>query len=1225
MRKSVPGIVLKYLKADTSAKRQAFLDAHPELLGPAADAELIRLIDLARTSGQADIAMKLQLCRNDLAQARAARRTGPPDPGPASSGGGAPPPVPAAARPLLAQLTELGPEPDPGRQAALLRQLMPMISEDAHRELWLALQCALGNALANLARQGDPGIIEEAISALETVREALPPDAAGKRRMSGHQLGGLYLQRQAGSPGENIERTIRCLSEAVSPGDEQLPSRERAGAQAGLAEAYLRRTDGNRAGNIERAIEYLHAAAETFTQESFPAEWAALQVDLGAAYRERLTGDQEENTERAIRHCQAALAPNILARDSMEYARALNGLGLAYGQRFGESREKNLERAIGCFLGAQEILSALGRDAEYAAAAHNLGWAYIQRIAGNPAENIESALGCLQDALSTRVRLGMAAEAAEARHALGSAYLIRGRGERAQNFELAISEFREAEAAFMSLPSARHVALVQLVLGQAYANRVLGDREDNLRQAVACLKAALTAFADQGMVLEQAGALSGLGNAVAEQNAPDRAPALRSAIGYHRQALAVLSTHGGSPDARARALNNLGTAYLERSSVQEDDLGSAISCFTQSLAAGTAQTSPLEQAQTRYNLGVAHAARAALDHPDDLRDAITQFTAALREFSAIGFAPGQRACAQALGDAYARLGGHWPDAVTAYTVALDAADEMYASSLARAAREAELEEAKGLHARAAYAMAMTGDLEQAVVTLELGRARGLGESLARDTAELADIDSQLADEFTGAAAELRELESTDWGRVGRARAAAGLLPAGQPGDSNQGSGRLRQQLEAARTRLLAAIRQIRDLEGHSRFLMPPRFGDIAELVSQAGPVAYLAATVTGSLTLLLTNRGGTQERPLVERIGEAQEPLTSEALTALLIRRNSDGDVTGGYLPAQAGIAVTDGEFEDELAGLLPALGERLIAPLARALARDQAGNVVLIACGLLGLLPLHAATYRAGRTVRCLLDDFAVSYVPSARVLATARSMLPAEPAVSPVLAGVGDPAGGTPLEFSRAELAGISAYFREPRVFYGEEATRSALLSAAAGADYVHFSCHGRFDPTAPRDSALMLAGPGLPDPLTLSDVVSARPFAAARLVVASACETAVTDFTGLPDESIGLPAGFLQGGTPAMVGTLWSVADISTALLITRFFEFHLGCGDQAGDGALAPDKALRRAQRWLARATSGQLEDYVSRHDALADAARWLPAHEQPFSHPYFWAPFVLVGA
>jgi len=320
-------------------------------------------------------------------------------------------------------------------------------------------------------------------------------------------------------------------------------------------------------------------------------------------------------------------------------ARALNGLGLAYGQRFGESREKNLERAIGCFLGAQEILSALGRDAEYAAAAHNLGWAYIQRIAGNPAENIESALGCLQDALRTRVRLGMAAEAAEARHALGSAYLIRGRGERAQNFELAISEFREAEAAFMSLPSARHVALVQLVLGQAYANRVLGDREDNLRQAVACLKAALTAFADQGMVLEQAGALSGLGNAVAEQNAPDRAAALRSAIGYHRQALAVLSTHGGSPDARARALNNLGTAYLERSSVQEDDLGSAISCFTQSLAAGTAQTSPLEQAQTRYNLGVAHAARAALDHPDDLRDAITQFTAALREFSAIGFAP----------------------------------------------------------------------------------------------------------------------------------------------------------------------------------------------------------------------------------------------------------------------------------------------------------------------------------------------------------------------------------------------------------------------------------------------------------------------------------------------------------------------------------------------------------------------------------------------------------
>ena len=45
-----------------------------------------------------------------------------------------------------------------------------------------------------------------------------------------------------------------------------------------------------------------------------------------------------------------------------------------------------------------------------------------------------------------------------------------------------------------------------------------------------------------------------------------------------------------------------------------------------------------------------------------------------------------------------------------------------------------------------------------------------------------------------------------------------------------------------------------------------------------------------------------------------------------------------------------------------------------------------LIACGLLGLLPLHAASYQRGQEIRCLLSDYAVAYAPSARVLDATR-----------------------------------------------------------------------------------------------------------------------------------------------------------------------------------------------------------------------------------------------
>jgi CHAT domain-containing protein len=116
------------------------------------------------------------------------------------------------------------------------------------------------------------------------------------------------------------------------------------------------------------------------------------------------------------------------------------------------------------------------------------------------------------------------------------------------------------------------------------------------------------------------------------------------------------------------------------------------------------------------------------------------------------------------------------------------------------------------------------------------------------------------------------------------------------------------------------------------------------------------------------------------------------------------------------------------------------------------------------------------------------------------------------------------------------------------------------------------------------------------------------------------AVTDFARLLEDAIGFLAGLLQAGVPGVVGTLWPVNDLSTALLMIKFYEYHL-CGDaRAGEGPMPPASALRKAQLWLKEATNADLAEVLPSPFEYATKKQ-----EKPFTHPYHWAPFVFHGA
>lgn len=595
-----------------------------------------------------------------------------------------------------------------------------------------------------------------------------------------------------------------------------------------------------------------------------------------------------------------------------------------------------------------------------------------------------------------------------------------------------------------------------------------------------------------------------------------------------------------------------------------------------------------------YNLGRTLQQRHdLLGRPEDAMGA----TAAFREACQSGFDYSLEwalGAATAWGEWAERL-GDWPQAAEAYDFGLQAINALYETQLLAESQASWLREARDLAARAAYVQARNGQLEQAVVAIEHGRARALNDALTRQEALREAIPAADREALQALMGSIEVLH----GEVGRAAP-----------DGARGFPAIASELRQAREALSRRIDQVRAAFPN---FMPAAmsFQGLADLVETVGqPLAYLLTTPSGSLALVVVpGDAGVRVLPVW------MDDFTSGDLAALM---NGHGDGRG-YL--YGSVEAEPEEFDAILEAVLPVLAGRLMGPLARSLSALGVRRARLVPTGTLGLLPLHAV----------VPPDLTLSYVPSARAL-RAASLDEDHALTSPGFLGVGDPARGPEeqLDFARLEVERIAGLFRRPgrrgEVLPPERATRGDIATLLAGTTHLHFACHGRFEVDRPLQSALYLAGE---ERLTLEALLDGQlDVSALRLVVLSACQTGLIDFLNVPDEVVGFPAGFLQAGVPAVISTLWPVDDASTAILLERFYRCYL-------DG-LEPGLALHAAQDWLRTATAAEMDlagAYEAafeasgrhRHDAL-DAAAYYRANPAvtPFSPQSYWAAFYLSG-
>jgi CHAT domain-containing protein len=153
-------------------------------------------------------------------------------------------------------------------------------------------------------------------------------------------------------------------------------------------------------------------------------------------------------------------------------------------------------------------------------------------------------------------------------------------------------------------------------------------------------------------------------------------------------------------------------------------------------------------------------------------------------------------------------------------------------------------------------------------------------------------------------------------------------------------------------------------------------------------------------------------------------------------------------------------------------------------------------------------------------------------------------------------------------------------------EDAIKSSFLEEYR---IIHFACHGFLDEKTPGRSALVLT---LDDDPNEDGFLQAREISNLRLnadlVVLSACQTGKGRLEN-GEGILGLPRSFFYAGARSTISSLWKVNDKSTSKIMPDFYRYLASGYDKARALGLAKLNMLKSR-----------------------------------FSHPFYWAAFVLNG-
>jgi CHAT domain-containing protein/Tfp pilus assembly protein PilF len=312
-------------------------------------------------------------------------------------------------------------------------------------------------------------------------------------------------------------------------------------------------------------------------------------------------------------------------------------------------------------------------------------------------------------------------------------------------------------------------------------------------------------------------------------------------------------------------------------------------------------------------------------------------------------------------------------------------------------------------------------------------------------------------------------------------------------------------------------------------------------------------------------------------------------------------------------------------------LYEQVFLPLEKHLGTNT--QLLIVPDGILHYLPFEALVtsiekkrhdpavlFSRYENARYLVEKYAIAYVPSASIPVLARNDAEARQITSGQLLAFGNPDFGRFKEIvpgeegkhstvvsmslkaskglifallSDRDVREVSQIMQPATLYTDKEATEKHFKEKAGEFPNIYLSTHAIADERQPMYSMIAFAqDSGSAEDGFLHTFEIFNLHLKADLVTLSACETGLGKLSR-GEGLIGLTRAFMYAGTPSVVVSLWSV-DESTAVLMKSFYQ-NLKKG-------MSKAEALRQAKLKLIRTNEGGMS----------------------FAHPFFWAPFVLVG-
>ena len=263
-----------------------------------------------------------------------------------------------------------------------------------------------------------------------------------------------------------------------------------------------------------------------------------------------------------------------------------------------------------------------------------------------------------------------------------------------------------------------------------------------------------------------------------------------------------------------------------------------------------------------------------------------------------------------------------------------------------------------------------------------------------------------------------------------------------------------------------------------------------------------------------------------------------------------------------------------------------LLEPLAADLAQSQVKTLVFVSDGVLRNIPM--AALHDGK--QYLIENYGVATTPGLQLL---------EPTITAsrlgvLAAGITKSRQGFPaLPNVAPEIEQVETHLTAKKTLLDQRFTLGNLVESIrqVNAPVVHLATHGQF--SSDFDETFILTWNKRLSIHQLREILQTTGLNqatsnAVELLVLSACETAAGD----RQAALGLAGTAVRSGARSTLGSLWQVNDEATAFLISRFYQ-------ELSTGEVTKAEALRRAQM------------------AVLAVPRF-------YQHPFFWAPYTLVG-